>query len=90
MVRIVTGFLSLLNPKKNQSRFGADNFQESMKIAHRAEHHKIDWESFRYMAFDIPTSKGSYSERYAELSNYNIPFLYLALLILKSKTTYKR
>lgn len=38
-----------------------------MKIAHRMDHHKIDWKSFRFMVFDIPTSKGDYSERYAEL-----------------------
>jgi len=49
------------------SRFGRDNFQESMKIAHRMDHDKIDWNSFRFMVFDIPTSKGNYQERYHQL-----------------------
>jgi len=38
-----------------------------MKIAHRMDHDKIDWNSFRFMVFDIPTAKGSYSERYQQL-----------------------
>jgi len=38
-----------------------------MKIAHRMDHDKIDWNSFRFMVFDIPTSKGNYQERYQQL-----------------------
>jgi len=49
------------------SRFGRDNFQESMKISHRMDHDKIDWPSFRFMVFDVPTSKGNYQERYHQL-----------------------
>jgi len=50
------------------NRFGRNNFQESMKIAHRMDHDKIHWNSFRFMVFDIPTSKGRfYSERYQQL-----------------------
>ena len=50
-----------------ENRFGKDRFQESMRIANRMDHDKIDWNSFRFMVFDIPTSKGSYSERYQQL-----------------------
>jgi len=38
-----------------------------MKIAHRMDHDKIHWNSFRFMVFDIPTSKGNYKERYQQL-----------------------
>jgi len=38
-----------------------------MKIAHRMDHDKIHWNSFRFMVFDIPTSKGNYQERYQQL-----------------------
>jgi len=48
-------------------RFGRNNFQESMKIAHRMDHDKIDWNSFRFMVFDIPTSKKDYNQRYQQL-----------------------
>jgi len=41
-----------------------------MKIAHRMDHDKIHWNSFRFMVFDIPTSKGTYSERYSQLCTY--------------------
>ena len=60
--------------KLNSSiRFGRDNFQEAMKIAGRADHDKIDWNSFRFMVFDVPTSKGSYSERYQQLRMFPFP-----------------
>jgi len=52
-------------------RFGRDNFQESMKIAHRMDHDKIHWNSFRFMVFDIPTSKGNYQERYQQLRTHS-------------------
>jgi len=56
------------------TRFGRDNFQESMKIAHRMDHDKIHWNSFRFMVFDIPTSKGRfYSERYQQLRMTGLP-----------------
>jgi len=64
-------------------RFGRDNFQESMKIANRTDHDKIDWNSFRFMVFDIPTSKGNYQERYHQLRTVTsltlriLPFLML-------------
>jgi len=38
-----------------------------MKIAHRMDHDKIDWNSFRFMVFDIPTSKKDYNQRYQQL-----------------------
>jgi len=40
-----------------------------MKIAHRVDHDQINWSSFKYMVFDLPTSKGSYEERYSQLRN---------------------
>jgi len=40
-----------------------------MKISHRMDHDKIDWSSLRYMVFDTPSSRGSYSERYSYLCN---------------------
>jgi len=54
-------------------RFGRDNFQEATKIAHRMDHMRVNWNAFKYMVFDLPTSKGSYSERYAQLCTYIYP-----------------
>jgi len=51
-------------------RFGRDNFQESAKIARRMDHSRIDWNSFRFMVFDSPSSKGTYSERYSLLRTF--------------------
>ena len=53
-------------------RFGRDTFQESMKIVHRTENNTVDWNSFRFMVFDIPTSKGNYQERYQQLRTVSI------------------
>jgi len=44
-----------------------------MKIAHRMDHDKIHWNSFRFMVFDIPTSKGNYQERYQQLRTHSYP-----------------
>jgi len=38
-----------------------------MKIAHRMDHDKIDWNSFQFMVFDNPASKEPYHERYKQL-----------------------
>jgi len=57
-----------------------------MKISHRMDHDKIDWSSFRYMVFDTPSSKGSYSERYSYLCTtiffHSLFFLLLINLVL--------
>ena len=50
------------------NRFGRENFQEAMKVAHRMEGSRIDWGKFKYMVFDTPTAKGNYSERYSKMS----------------------
>jgi len=49
------------------SRFGRDNFQESMKIASRMDFSKINWRKFKYMVFDIPNHPGSYEQRYTAM-----------------------
>jgi len=54
----------------NVYRFGRGNFQETMKITRKLDPQAIDWSGFRYMVFDVPTSKGTYSERYALLRTY--------------------
>ena len=41
-----------------------------MKIVNRLDSSQIDWTKFRYMVFDIPTSKATYAERYAQLGMY--------------------
>jgi len=51
-------------------RFGRNKFQESMKIVHKTDQVEIDWDSFKYMVFDIPTHKGTYDERYNLLGKY--------------------
>jgi len=38
-----------------------------MKITRKLDPQAIDWSGFRYMVFDVPTSKATYSERYALL-----------------------
>lgn len=48
-------------------RFGRDNFQESMRLSAKADMSEIDWKSFKYMVFDVPTNHGTYAERYAQL-----------------------
>jgi len=35
-----------------------------MKLIHRANASDIDWPNFKYMVFDVPNHKGTYSERY--------------------------
>lgn len=54
---------------RNTQRFGRDNFQEAMKIAHRMDVTEIDWAKFRYMVFDLPKAHGAYEERYSALGN---------------------
>ena len=54
-----------------------------MKIAHRVDHDKIDWNSFRFMVFDIPTSKGNYQERYHQLRMCITPSLFFPLPLSK-------
>ena len=50
------------------SRFGRDNFQEAMKIAHRVELSQIDWNKFKFMVFDVPSMQSApFAERYAAL-----------------------
>ena len=44
-----------------------------MKVANRMDHDRIDWNSFRFMVFDIPTSKGNYKERYRQLRMNTFP-----------------
>jgi len=56
---------SLLTP----FRFGEDSFQEAMKLSHRTDMSRIDWNRFRYMVFDIPNGPGTYEERYSVLGN---------------------
>ena len=51
-------------------RFGRDRFEEATKISRKTELTQIDWNSFKYMAFDIPNHKGVYSERYAILGKF--------------------
>ena len=48
-------------------RFGREAFQESMKVAQRMDSSAIDWNSFRYMVFDVPDHRGTYAERYSKL-----------------------
>jgi len=55
-----------------KNRFGRNNFQESMKIANR-NMGEIDWTQFKYMVFDVPTHRGTYQERYAELGPLQPP-----------------
>ena len=57
------------------NRFGRENFTEAMKIAHRTDLSLIDWNKFKYMAFDIPNHKGTYQERYTQLGMYAYPTL---------------
>jgi len=38
------------------------------------DHDRIDWNSFRFMVFDIPTSKGTYQERYNQLRTVFFPY----------------
>lgn len=51
----------------SSGRFGRDNFQEAMKLAHRTDHTRINWDAFKFMVFDSPISRGNYAERYAQL-----------------------
>jgi len=51
-------------------RFGEDSFQEAMKLSHRTDLSRIDWNRFRYMVFDIPNGPGTYEERYSMLGTY--------------------
>lgn len=48
-------------------RFGKDNFQEAAKISNRVPVSEIDWDKFKYMAFDIPNDQGTYRDRYDKL-----------------------
>ena len=50
--------------------FGRDNFQEAMKIVYRKDDSQIDWNKFKYVVYDIPTSKATYAERYAQLCKF--------------------
>ena len=45
-------------------RFGRDRFQEALKISNRIDSSQIDWKNFKYMAFDSPSHRGSYEQRY--------------------------
>lgn len=47
-----------------------------MKIAQRMKHSEIDWTKFKYMVFDIPNHKGSYTERYEVLGKIWSSLLY--------------
>ena len=55
--------------------FGRDNFQEAMKIVYRKDESQIDWGKFKYVVYDIPTSKATYAERYAQLCIVSTFFL---------------
>jgi len=61
---------SCLTYQRPIPRFGRENFQEAMKIAHRVESNEIDWSQFKYMVFDQPNVDSSYSERYSSLRKY--------------------
>ena len=40
-----------------------------MKISNRGDSKDIDWQSFRYVVFDIPNHGGTYEERYRALGS---------------------
>ena len=69
---------------KQLYRFGRDNFQEAAKIAHRMDSNKVDWKGFKYMVFDIPTSRGNYSERYNQIRIFLLPPLSISSLLMHS------
>jgi len=52
-------------------RFGREHFQEALTLAHAIDANRkdLDWGSFKFMVFDIPTHKGTFKERYAALGN---------------------
>ena len=52
-------------------RFGREHFQEALTLAHAIDTNgkDLDWDSFKFMVFDIPTHKGTFKERYAVLGN---------------------
>ena len=49
------------------SRYGRENFQESLKLSNQMEFSAIDWKNFKYMVFDVPNHSGTYAQRYARL-----------------------
>jgi len=52
-----------------------------MKVARKVDEKYIDWSTFKYVVYDIPTHRGTYSERYNELGNC-LPICEINLLIL--------
>lgn len=44
---------------------------------------KMNWDNFKYMVFDIPTHKGSYAERYADLGTALIQASSLNMFLVK-------
>ena len=38
-----------------------------MKVVNRVDPSQLDWGSFKYMVFDIPSLKSSYADRYNTL-----------------------
>jgi hypothetical protein len=48
-------------------RFGRNNFQEAIKLAHSHQLPHVDWFKFKFMVFDVPTHKGTFEERYSTL-----------------------
>jgi hypothetical protein len=59
-------------------RFGRENFQEAMKVAHRMNHQHIDWKKFRFEIFDVPTHPGVFQDRYSFLCTHSF-FLFCVL-----------
>ena len=63
-------------------RFGVDNFNEAQKISSRTDESNIDWQSFRYMVFDIPDKTGlTYEQRYNLLGKTIYPFLFVSFYL---------
>ena len=51
-----------------------------MKIVQNAS--PIDWSTFQYMVFDVPTHRGSYDERYLSLGTHS------AVPLMQSKSSH--
>lgn len=58
-------------------RFGREHYEEAGKLSNRVNHSLINWESFKYMVFDIPVDMGDYATRYNALGNFLPPLQFV-------------
>lgn len=65
-------------------RFGRENFQEAMKLAHRSDITTVDWTSFKYMIFDAPEIGSAYQDRYTRLGTH-VALVQILLIISSEK-----